>query len=87
MMNDTKVRALDKQSAVARVSTPPVLTGWGDYFAVAASQRFRASQRRRVFDAARLAMLIVAAVAFLDCATLTIVHPHAARTLVVLNVG
>ncbi|HYM83763.1 MAG TPA: GGDEF domain-containing protein, partial [Candidatus Dormibacteraeota bacterium] len=47
----------------------------------------RASQRRRVFDAARLAMLIVAAVAFLDCATLTIVHPHAARTLVVLNVG
>ncbi len=86
-MNDVALVGRDSSMPVTTIAAYPALTRWADYLGVAARRRFRAAQRRRVFDAARLGMLVVAVVALLDCATLTIVHPHAARTVVVLNVG
>jgi len=86
-MSTVAASARDLQLGLGARSAPATLATWADYFAIASSRRFRASQQRRVFDAARLGMAIVAAVAFLDCATLTVIHPHAMRTLVALNVG
>jgi diguanylate cyclase (GGDEF)-like protein len=86
-MNEVALPAQAENGRIETLSAQPALARWSDYFGVASSPRFRAAQRRRVFDAARLGMLVVAVVALLDCATLTIVHPHAARAVVVLNVA
>jgi hypothetical protein len=61
------------------------LTGWREAFAVAATARYRASQRRRLHDASRQAMVLVVAAAALDCIWLSIFHPAAIPTILVAN--
>jgi diguanylate cyclase (GGDEF)-like protein len=56
-----------------------------DYFAVAATPRFRAGQRSRVRDAAQSGMILVIVTATLNCLWLIPSHPAAARLLIALN--
>lgn len=65
-----------------RSSRPPSRNG---YFDVAATRRSRAVQRRRVLEAARLGMTIIAGVALINCAMLIAIHPDAAGILLMTN--
>jgi diguanylate cyclase (GGDEF)-like protein len=59
----------------------------GDYFRVAATRRFRASQRRRIRTAVRQGLLLTAAVAILGSLALATVHRDAAGQIFGLNAG
>ena len=69
--------------AVSRA--PSELARGSDYFAVAATARFRATQRARLRDAARTGMLVVVAASLFDCLWLIPFHPDAAPLLVATN--
>jgi predicted signal transduction protein with EAL and GGDEF domain len=56
-----------------------------EFFTIAASPRFRASQRGRMRDSARQALALAAVVALLDCLWLIPLHPDAARLIVAIN--
>ena len=56
-----------------------------DYFAVADTPRFRASQRGRMRDSARHGMALVLGAGLLDCFLLGPLHPDALALVVVLN--
>ncbi len=66
---------------------PSGLTRWTDYFAVAATARFRATQRARLQDAARPGMILVALVALFQCLWLVPFHPDDLVLVVGLNAG
>jgi diguanylate cyclase (GGDEF)-like protein len=61
------------------------LSGPGDYFAVSATPRFRASQRGGMNDSARHGMALVFGAGLLDCIMLSPLHPNGFALVVVLN--
>jgi nitroreductase len=61
------------------------ITSWREAFAVAATPRYRASQRRRIHDASLHAMILVVAAAGLDCVWLSIFHPAAIASILIAN--
>ena len=63
----------------------PGLSGVTGDFAVAATPRFRASQRRPLLDAARHGMVIVLGAALVGCVWLAPFHPDAFALLIGLN--
>jgi diguanylate cyclase (GGDEF)-like protein len=63
------------------------LTSAADYFVVATTPRFRASQRGRMRDSARHGMALVLAAGLLDCFMLAPLHAGAIALVVVLNVA
>ncbi len=69
-------------SAVARSYRLP---SQGGYLAVAATRRFRAVQRLRVLEAARLGMTIIAGVALVNSTMLIAIHPQATGILLMTN--
>ena len=76
-------RSPSRPDAVALA--PSELARWSDYFAVAATARFRATQRARLRDAARTGMLVVVAASLFDCLWLIPFHPDAVLLLVGTN--
>jgi diguanylate cyclase (GGDEF)-like protein len=71
------------RAAVAEERTE--LARWADYFAVAASLRFRASQRRHLRGSARTGMILVVVAALLNCVWLVPFHPADLALVVGLN--
>jgi diguanylate cyclase (GGDEF)-like protein len=56
-----------------------------DYFVVAATRRYRATQRKPMRDSARHGMVLVGASALLNCLWLAPLHPAAVDTVLALN--
>lgn len=69
----------------AVAAAPSELARWSDYLAVAATARFRATQRARLRDAARTGMLFVVAASLFDCVWLIPFLPDAFLSLIGLN--
>lgn len=58
-----------------------------DYFEVEKSPRFRASERRRRWNAARHGMVIVIGAAALNCMWTGLIHPYALEVTAAVNLG
>lgn len=75
----------DMDDARARLRGIVQLIEAKEYYAVGASPRYLAAQRHRTRDAARAAMLVVAAAAPIHVLALSLLHPSAAGFLLLVN--
>lgn len=66
-------------------TSPRELSRWADYFAVAATPRFRASQRGRLRDSARHGMVLVIGTALFEGVWLSLFHRDAVVLLAGIN--